>query len=1409
MIRFCFTTHLTVFTLILAATGLALADDAKPIFTKNDKLTADDPKDKFIKDSFAKTYKVKLEAEKTYRIDMISSELDSFLRLEDSVGKPVAVNRGFGGDSNSRIIYKSQSTAEFAIVATTSKILRPTLKMTGAFALTVNLADSLDLLELRIRAISAATPKQCDEMASDLKKRLQALGTKVTNREANLARTVAVTLERTAPEQAVNVYKEFGKLVAAASDEQAASVGRRLEGCARRLSLVGNTMEFKGTSLDGKEIHLAKLKGKVVLIDFWITSYSPSTNEIPAMKLMYTAYRDRGFEIVAVSMDQTKDGPTKFMAQRELPWPCIHDDQISAQSLSAYCGVWFPPLSILIDREGKVVSLTARGAELEDLLEKHIGPSGVEKKARTGSEPPELIPEIERQQFIFKSRKLNEEGTAMRRAGSIREAVAKVKQALEIDRKLYPKSTFPNGNPDLIATLSNLGTYLQLDGKLDEAKPHIEEALAINRLRYPKDKFPSGHQSLALSLNNLAYWWKAAGDYDRSQRYYEEALKMYRELYPIKQYPQGNAHLAACLSNFGFFLRFKGEFQQALPYLVEALDMRRALFPKEIFPLGHTDIAQGLNNLGTAMQDLGRFDAARDLFEESMAMRRKLYPKQRYPNGHFELAIGLNNIGLLQRTLGEYDRARASYLEALEMYQAIFPKEHYPDGHPWLAVCLNNLALAMDNANEPKQARDYYQQCLAMRTAMYPKVKFPAGHPELVSILNNLAGSLKTAGDFNGSRKYYEEAVAMGRRLYPKEKFPNGHPDLATTQQNLALILEVLEDMNQARELLEESLASRRATFPKEKYPFGHGSLAYTLENTAKHYKRTGDLDRAANLYQETVVIRQALAEKYLASASEAEAIAFLPTQQAARDGFVSLAADASKQIVDVYPFVWQTKAMLTRILERRHALARIAGTEYAADYSRLGQLRRQTESLLQNDRIKPADRDIQLAKLADDRDDLERKLARALPMLDQWKKRDRLGPEDLVKALPKDAAFVDILRYERTLYPTKKIGAREVRTPSYAAFVLAPGQTTQRIELGDAASIDRLVYNWRTAIEARKDSESAADLHTVVWTKVAAKLPPGCKSIYMSLDGDLARVPWAALPGAAPDTVLLEDYALAVVPHGPFLLEHLQNPPQFTGADSILALSDLAYGMGKWQQLPGTAQEATAIGMLAPKKPVAVAGADGTRERLAEILPTVRIAHLATHGEFKAKELQQELLLERAQLGQASSDGTRRTAGKNPLGFTGLVLSQGEVLTGLSLVDLKLENLQLVTLSACETGLGDNTGGEGVFGLQRAFHLAGAHNVVASLWNVSDAATAALMAKFYHELWTNKKPPIEALREAQLMVYHRPDMIADLSGVRGAPSLKRAVEVKSADPIPKGVTGKKKADTKLWAAFVLSGVGK
>jgi CHAT domain-containing protein len=222
---------------------------------------------------------------------------------------------------------------------------------------------------------------------------------------------------------------------------------------------------------------------------------------------------------------------------------------------------------------------------------------------------------------------------------------------------------------------------------------------------------------------------------------------------------------------------------------------------------------------------------------------------------------------------------------------------------------------------------------------------------------------------------------------------------------------------------------------------------------------------------------------------------------------------------------------------------------------------------------------------------------------------------------------------------------------------------------------------------------------------------------------------------------------------------------------------------------------------------------------QLFQDLPQARWAHLATHGFFADKEFRSALQFDPEQFKLGVRDRERAAPGvRNPLALSGMVLAGANkvtdgdrgILTGEALVGLSLENLELAVLSACETGLGDVAGGEGVFGLQRAFHLAGAQNVVASLWHVEDEATAALMGLFYRKLWIEKKPPMQALREAQLYLYRHPEQIAVL-GKRGVDFANpQTLPKEVVQPMPAGTEVKpgKRAKTGQWAAFVLSGLG-
>src|SRR5262249_14135890 len=122
-------------------------------------------------------------------------------------------------------------------------------------------------------------------------------------------------------------------------------------------------------------------------------------------------------------------------------------------------------------------------------------------------------------------------------------------------------------------------------------------------------------------------------------------------------------------------------------------------------------------------------------------------------------------------------------------------------------------------------------------------------------------------------------------------------------------------------------------------------------------------------------------------------------------------------------------------------------------------------------------------------------------------------------------------------------------------------------------------------------------------------------------------------------------------------------------------------------------------------------------------------------------------------------------------------------ILTAEAIAALNLDQMELAVLSAGGPGLGEVAGGEGVFGLQRAFHVAGCRNVVASLWQVDDEATAALMALFYHKLWRENQPPLQALRQAQLYLYRHPERIGVLARLRSGPDFDNEVRRPAASP--------------------------
>jgi CHAT domain-containing protein/Tfp pilus assembly protein PilF len=985
--------------------------------------------------------------------------------------------------------------------------------------------------------------------------------------------------------------------------------------------------------------------------------------------------------------------------------------------------------------------------------------------------------------------------------------------------------------------LNQQGTQRYYLGRLDEALKLLEQAVQISRRLYPPERFPDGHPQLAMSLNNLGALLLARGQLGQAEPYYRQALVMRQKLYPAARFPEGHLDLATSLNNMGFLLQTRGELDQAEPFYGKALAMYQKLYPADRYPEGHHALATSLDNLGALLQVRGALGQAEAFHRQALAMFQKLYPADRFPEGHTSLADSLNNLGSLLQVRGELAQAETYLRRALAMYQKLYAKQHFPAGHRKLAASLGNLGVLLHDQGELAQAESYLRRALAMRQQLYPPRDFPGGHPELAASLNTMGSLCKEQGQLAQAETYYRRSLAMCQQLYP-----GGDPHLAASLNNLGLLLQQRGQLDQAEHFLRKGLAMEQQLFPPERYPDGHLDLAISLSNVGRLVYYRGEPAQAETYLRQALGVYQRLLTTVLAGSAEAQAHNYLAQLPFTRDGYLSVTGRLPGKTEHAYRALWHARGAVAHMLQQRRRTVLLAGDPSSrALADKLLATRQALASLLRPGVQARPDR---VRALSEQKENLEKQLADKLPLYKALSERLTRSPAELLPLLPADAVFLDLARYWHIApNPTRAAEQGERWTLSYVAFVLARGQPIQRVELGEAEPIDQALARWRRSLQTGSASSPAADtLRHLLWRPLEKRFPAGTRTVLLAPDAALTGLPWAALPGRRAGTVLLEEYALATVPDGPFLLDLLRAPARGkTEAGVLLAAGGIDYdgraepappaaaqglaraapkgkGQVPWPALPGTAKELAEVRHLAGKRAVVERQgiSAGTGQLLAD-LPEVRWAHLATHGFFADPSVRSIFQLsaedyKRSQCGERIGVGAR-----SPLVLCGLVCAganrpvkdaekeDGGILTAEAIAGLNLDGLELAVLSACETGLGEVAGGEGVFGLQRAFHIAGARSVVASLWKIDDDATQALMQEFYRNLWERKLPKLEALRRAQLAMLLHYDAKAGQLRAPGAPVPVDPAELAAARQELHTV-GRSALPPLYWAGFVLSG---
>jgi thiol-disulfide isomerase/thioredoxin len=237
-----------------------------------------------------------------------------------------------------------------------------------------------DEVQQAIHEGSAAVERLIAKIQAELAK------SEVNQEAVDRAEAVARGLEKAGKaELAARAYQRFGKLLAQNREGEIAARGLKLQGAARRLGLVGKPMPLEGTTLDGRPLRWTDYRGKVVLVNFWATWCPYCRKEMPNIRANYDRYHDRGFEVIGYSNDEDREALEAYLRENKIPWENLlsTDPQATGRNspMSVRYGILSIPTSILVGKDGKVVSLQARGSELGKLLEKLLGPAE-EKKAK-------------------------------------------------------------------------------------------------------------------------------------------------------------------------------------------------------------------------------------------------------------------------------------------------------------------------------------------------------------------------------------------------------------------------------------------------------------------------------------------------------------------------------------------------------------------------------------------------------------------------------------------------------------------------------------------------------------------------------------------------------------------------------------------------------------------------------------------------------------------------------------------------------------------------------------------------------------------------------------------------------------------------------------------------------------------
>jgi CHAT domain-containing protein/tetratricopeptide (TPR) repeat protein len=842
---------------------------------------------------------------------------------------------------------------------------------------------------------------------------------------------------------------------------------------------------------------------------------------------------------------------------------------------------------------------------------------------------------------------------------------------------------------------------------------------------------------------------RSIGQYIEAMKYCEQSLSVYKDNGLEKTFNASNAMISLAT-----LYRRSKNLREGKALLLAALEIREQNKGRQT-----EDCAFALYDLGLIYRELGELAQSESAFLECKSIREQVLGKM-----DVRYAWSLSGLAGIYKYLGNYTESEKYYMEALEIREAITGRDHAD----YISTLSNLGGLYLDQKRYA-EATEIFRITLDLRSKL-----LGTRHPLYAASLNNYSAALYYGKNFGEAAKMFQEAIHLREELIGKDK------DYGMYKGNLAECLLELGDLENAEKNFRASLHIFDSLGVQALVAQARGALGRFLaitDNGPEALKQFG-------LCMQYHYQQMRLATNFL---SESEISKFQETSKNFKSGLFSTYWLAPQHPANepglLYDHILFEKDFILQSTQQLQTLARRNEAANA-----LLQGLRDNENKLVVEKAKHPNRRAQavIDSLEQAINLIEKNLRKTITSYESL--TQPVYWNDVRSGLQKGEAAVEFFHFpfgtrevsDSVMYLAMVLKADEPKPlfiPLFEERALAEILSSRNEGAAALASL----YASRGGILLDEEIRYGDALYHMIWAPLESALM-GVETVICSPSGLLHRINLGAIPGQSRGRLMMDrfsirqvsstrdrpgDYGIQdMVSRQALLLGGLdysismENPSsesaQAQKALAGLPLAPLAQDVAGYRDgfdyLPASLHEVTGIALRLRNAGFSVeswTGTQGTEERLKASFmngaKSTSILHLATHGYYLDPDASESGMqpnafqywhglsarepdpLMRSGLALAGANGAWLDREHQPLEEDGIC-------TAREITQLDLSGVRLVVLSACETARGDLNGAEGVFGLQRAFRLAGADKMVVSLWKVPDAATADFMDRFYRE---------------------------------------------------------------------------